>query len=340
MLDQGQLKIKHLFGDFSTTLVVGKGLNRDRWHHVEVTIDPGDRKITASVDHGHDITTQIIDGLREHYLYGADNVELEPVIFIGGLSPIIGLDISYLAKTFIGCVRNVTLEASPFKTGPLQPLHPLQASLYQGVQAECISKCWEPSVKCSRDSKCINYYDHVECDCFRARFKGEKCKEPLIPSLTLFGYSYLTFTVFEWMDRVHSDDNRISMQFKTQLDDSILFYASGETPKHNHVAVSIVNGSVFVDIDFGNGGDDIISKLMRGRVTDSEIHVLTILHQGKNVTIQLDSQIEKHVLTGPNNHLHINPDVYIGGGGPTLKNRKGSYIPRQNLFARAIKHNS
>lgn len=323
MLDQGQLKVKHLFGDYSTTLVVGKGLNRDRWHKVQVTIDPQNRKITVSVDDGQDVTAQVIEGLREHHLYGADNVELESVIFIGGLKPSKELDISYLVKTFVGCVRNVTLETFPVNSGPLVALQNLTATNHSGVEEGCVSKCWEPTVKCSRDSKCINYYDHVECDCFTAKFKGEKCKEPVIPSLTLLGYSYLTFTVFEWMDRVHSDDNRISMQFKTQLDDSILFYASGETPRHNHVAVSIVNGSVYVDVDFGNGEDDVMTLVM-GKVTDSQVHQLTILHQGKNVTVQLDGQIEKHVLSGPNYHLYINPDVYIGGGGPSLKNRKGN----------------
>ncbi|CAL8122090.1 unnamed protein product [Orchesella dallaii] len=328
MLDQGQVKIKHIFGDYSTTLMVGKGLNRDRWHKVQVTIDPGERKIIAAVD--EDQTAQVLDGLREHYLYGVDNVELESIIFIGGLTSTVGLDISYLAKTFVGCVRNVRLETSPLKTTPLGGISPLVANQFKDVGEKCLSKCWEPTMKCSRDSKCINYYDHVECDCFTARFKGEKCKEPNIPQLTLFGYSYLTFTVFEWMDRVHSDDNRISMEFKTQLDDSVLFYASGEIPKHNHVAVSIINGSVYVDIDFGN--DDPISRHLKGRVTDSRMHILTIIHQGKNVTIQLDNKIEQHVLTGPNFHLHINPDVYIGGGGPTLKNRKLTGLMSSNNF--------
>jgi hypothetical protein len=83
MLDQGQLKIKHLFGDFSTTLEVGKGLNRDKWHIVTVMIDPSNGVISATVDN-HDQKTMIIDGLKEHPLYGADNEELESIIFIGG----------------------------------------------------------------------------------------------------------------------------------------------------------------------------------------------------------------------------------------------------------------
>jgi len=38
-----------------------------------------------------------------------------------------------------------------------------------------------------------------------------------ITELTLSGYSYVTFTVFEWMNRVHSDNNRISMTFKVSI---------------------------------------------------------------------------------------------------------------------------
>ena len=82
MLDQGQLNIKHLFGDYSTTVVVGKGLNRDRWHKVDVMIDPHYQQILATVD-GEE-TKKTLDGLKEHKMYGAEHEDLESIIFIGG----------------------------------------------------------------------------------------------------------------------------------------------------------------------------------------------------------------------------------------------------------------
>ena len=86
MLDQGQLKVKHLFGDFSTTVVVGKGLNRGRWHHVNVVIDPIEGMIHASVDE-HSVSEEI-DGLKEYplYGYGAYQDKLDSIVFVGGTS--------------------------------------------------------------------------------------------------------------------------------------------------------------------------------------------------------------------------------------------------------------
>lgn len=83
MLDQGQLTVKHLFGDHSTTVVVGKGLNRDKFHKVTVMIDPSTSMLYATVDE-RDNTSAIIDGLDESPFYGAGNDELNSTIFIGG----------------------------------------------------------------------------------------------------------------------------------------------------------------------------------------------------------------------------------------------------------------
>lgn len=83
MLDQGQLNIKHLFGDYSTTVVVGKGLNKDRWHKVDVMINPHYQQILAIVD-DHDEARKKLDGLTEHKMYGAEHEDLESIIFIGG----------------------------------------------------------------------------------------------------------------------------------------------------------------------------------------------------------------------------------------------------------------
>jgi len=82
MLDQGQLKVKHLFGDFSTTLTVGKALNQDKWHRVTVSIDPTNGTILAKVDSEENMAP--VDGLKKHVLYGAGETDLESLIFIGG----------------------------------------------------------------------------------------------------------------------------------------------------------------------------------------------------------------------------------------------------------------
>lgn len=38
IVQQGQLKVVHVYGKHSTALKVGRGLNRDQWHSVTVSI--------------------------------------------------------------------------------------------------------------------------------------------------------------------------------------------------------------------------------------------------------------------------------------------------------------
>ena len=83
---------------------------------------------------------------------------------------------SYVANPFVGCIRNVTLATSPLLSNQLSPISPLISSRFRNVDEDCIDKCWDYRVPCARDSACINHYDHVECDCFSARFKGDSCK--------------------------------------------------------------------------------------------------------------------------------------------------------------------
>ena len=40
LLEGGELKTIHVFGANETTLLVGKGLNRDWWHRAKVRVDP------------------------------------------------------------------------------------------------------------------------------------------------------------------------------------------------------------------------------------------------------------------------------------------------------------
>lgn len=38
IVEQGQLKVVHVFGKHSTSVTVGEGLNRDEWHSVMVSV--------------------------------------------------------------------------------------------------------------------------------------------------------------------------------------------------------------------------------------------------------------------------------------------------------------
>ena len=50
LLEGGELKTVHVFGANETTLLVGKGLNRDRWHRVSIRVDPATAMLEVQVD--------------------------------------------------------------------------------------------------------------------------------------------------------------------------------------------------------------------------------------------------------------------------------------------------
>lgn len=81
IVQQGQLKVVHVYGKHSTALTVGRGLNRDEWHSVTVRIDVHGARLTAIVDELKEETDLM--GLDKENNYGvAANVT--SVILVGG----------------------------------------------------------------------------------------------------------------------------------------------------------------------------------------------------------------------------------------------------------------
>jgi hypothetical protein len=125
--------------------------------------------------------------------------------------------------------------------------------------------------------------------------------------LTLRGSSFVSYRIYDWKDRTHSSVTRISILFKTWFDDSVLFYASGESIKPQYIAASLKNNRTYVEIDFGEG--PMNTTLGDGLASDYW-HNLTILHDHKTVRVYLDDQMR--AFEGAKNLL-FDPEVYFGG---------------------------
>lgn len=51
-------------------------------------------------------------------------------------------------------------------------------------------------------------------------------------------------------------------------------------------------------------------------------HTLTVLHSGKDVSLQLDSRWQSSLESpGPHHHLHLDPEIYIGAAPSKAKGR-------------------
>ncbi|KAL1401874.1 hypothetical protein pipiens_006336 [Culex pipiens pipiens] len=81
IVEKGQLKVVHVFGNHSTSVTVGEGLNRDEWHSVMVRIDVHGARLIARVDnHKEEV---YLKGLNHETNYGV-SINLMSVVLVGG----------------------------------------------------------------------------------------------------------------------------------------------------------------------------------------------------------------------------------------------------------------
>ncbi|XP_075160242.1 axotactin isoform X2 [Haematobia irritans] len=330
IVEKGQLKVVHVFGKHSTSVTVGEGLNRDEWHSVMVRIDVHGARLIARVDNNQEEV--YLKGLNHDTNYGV-STNLPSVVLVGGLSSEEKLHgVKYIIESFVGCIRNVTLSSGK-AASDLLPISPLVATKHENVNEGCADKCHSRHNLCFVGSRCINHYYDISCDCFGSHYEGEHCDIYTATIITLRGSSYVSYRIYDWKDRVHSSTTRISLMFRTQFDDSALFYASGESLKHQYIAAAIKNQSIYVEMDFG---DNVMSTILTDELTRNYWHNLTIYHEQRTVRIILDDQMK--ILEVPatvSRNLLFDPEIYFGGG-PDLHKKKG--LASHNNFVGSLKN--
>ncbi|XP_017863815.1 PREDICTED: uncharacterized protein LOC108614281 [Drosophila arizonae] len=331
IVEKGQLKVVHVFGKHSTSVTVGESLNRDEWHSVMVRIDVHGARLIARVDNSQEEV--YLKGLNHEYNYGV-STNLPSVVLVGGLSSEEKLHgVKYITESFVGCIRNVVLSSGK-AASDLLPIVPLVATKHENVNEGCSDMCDSSNHNlCFVGSRCINHYAGISCDCFGTQYEGEHCDIYTATIITLRGASYVAYRIYDWKDRVHSNTIRISMIFRTNFDDSALFYASGESLKHQYIAAAIKNQSIHVEMDFG---DNVMSTTLTDDLTRGYWHNLTILHEQRTVRIILDHQ--QKILELPataSGNLLFDPEIYFGGG-PELNKKKG--LISHNNFVGSLKY--
>ncbi|XP_022235808.1 uncharacterized protein LOC106476161 isoform X1 [Limulus polyphemus] len=84
MLQNGRLKVIHIFGHDGTeeTYLIGKGLNRDKWHEVFLRIEPGSGKLVVQIDNLEEEIT--IPSLIQHPFYDLRGNKPHSFLYFGG----------------------------------------------------------------------------------------------------------------------------------------------------------------------------------------------------------------------------------------------------------------
>ncbi|XP_045536292.1 contactin-associated protein like 5-3 [Papilio machaon] len=330
IVEKGELKVVHVFGKHLTSVTVGRALNRDQWHSVVVTIDVHGARLIAKVDQ---LKEEVyLKGLSFDTNYGiTDN--LTSVILIGGLSSEEKLHgVKYIIESFVGCISDMVLSSGK-AASDLLPIVPLIATKHENVNEGCSDKCRTVENLCFEGSRCINEYNGYRCDCFGTLYEEQLCDVFTATVLTLRGSSYVSYRVYDWKDRVHSTNTRVSLHFKTRFDDSALFYASGQIDDKNHyIALSIHQEKVAIQIDLGDGP---VEDYLGEKVNNNKWHNLTVILQEKYAFVYLDDVTETYEVPGNAKYVCIDPEIYICGG-PDLHKMKG--LKSFNNFAGNLKY--
>lgn len=385
-LESGRLKIMYEYGSRLNQTYCGKGLNDDRWHKIDLKVDPEMNQIILVLDQM--ITVEIVlsqQTLDDDFMRRNDLVFTNSILYLGGLNNNASMVRNvrqrlYMAQ-FIGCIGQIVLRTDQHTDSSLQPAVVDKMVL---VKRGCINRC-DTNNYCLHKSTCINYYTHTKCDCFGTDYEDIYCWQDKLTTLSMMGYSTLGYRIYDWRDRHHSSINRISIQFKTVALDSILFFAYGDllsnqlnsrnsissSPPHagtliqvqppynsgtvnisspltihrpvshqvtsnsNYLAISLSNGTIVVEVSFGEQ-PILLSNLLYDKVynrskfhstsetsstssiygplslSDGRWHNVTFTHNGKHLSLHLDNYSVNYTVMGKNNHFYFDPTIYFG----------------------------
>lgn len=282
-------------------LTLGIALNDDKWHNMDMFINTTSGELTLSLD---DFTkvTYLKSYTRQDYTTLLDWSQRSSAVYFGGTDPDTLFSDSH--PHFIGCMRDIRYLN---KNGGFVPI---PVTMFEGVVEGCTDLC-ATNNPCHHGGRCINAYVDTICDCFGTDYQGEFCSDLGPTTVTLRGYEWITYNMYDFDTNLLTDRIRFSLEFKTSRGSGVLFYAVGGVPYHNHVTASVHNGTVLVSLAFGD--EDINIPAAIG-VDDYRWHLLTIIHYNRTVTVYLDEKEHTREIQGSTHHLGLDPKVFIGGG--------------------------
>jgi hypothetical protein len=311
MLENGRLKIIHEFGSEQQMLYIGQGLNHDQFHTVKVYVNPMNGSLSAYLDYNNNKRIHKNNGKEivlkklAKYFENITQSYIPSVLYFGGIDskkPI--THHQYSVPRFIGCIGKMKFLDITANEMPKSHKY-VSIEEFGGLANGCVDLCKKIDL-CAYNALCINHYTYKSCDCFGTKYEDWHCRSSNITVLALRGYSFVSYKIYNYKDKVHSDFNRIGFHFKTETSDGILLYARGEQPQHNYMAINLHNGILHFEMDLGDGA--ITASIEDVILNDNKWHNITIKHHSRSINIFIDDKNVKFMeLPGPHHHLHVDP---------------------------------
>lgn len=297
-LHKGSLKITYKLNGNTDTFYIGKALNDDKWHSLEVQLlTYGDLIVTLDDVSQSEPLSSLVSVL--------DWNTLSSVILFGGKGT------ESQDHLYSGCLKNLQiLDGNGTYNNIYQP--EVMGTVETGCQDKCLT-----GIQCNAETPCTNFYSHVKCDCFGTNLQGPFCNQSGSTKITLRGYEWITYQLYDKpSDRVFSDKNKFSLQFRSDRGSGVLIYAVGTYPHDSHVIASVHEGVVTASVGFQQ---DVTLEANLGIATDDfrqkeGWHNLTIVHNKNTVTFILDEEVKVKTTESSNYYLSLDSKIFFGGG--------------------------
>ncbi|XP_052058141.1 axotactin-like isoform X6 [Mytilus californianus] len=293
-LHKGSLKITYKLNGNTDTFYIGKALNDDKWHSLEVQL------LTSG-----DLIVTLDDEPLSNPVSVLDWNTLSSVILFGGKGT------ESQDHLYSGCLKNLQILDG---NGTYNNIN--KPEVMGKVETGCQDKCLTGN-QCNAETPCINFYSHVKCDCFGTNLQGPFCNQSGSTKITLRGYEWITYQLYDKpSDRVFSDKNKFSLQFRSDRGSGVLIYAVGTYPHDSHVIASVHEGVVTASVGFQQ---DVTLEANLGIATDDfrqkeGWHNLTIVHNKNTVTFILDEEVTVRTTESSNYYLSLDSKIFFGGG--------------------------
>ncbi|KAL8601328.1 hypothetical protein ACOMHN_054622 [Nucella lapillus] len=273
----GNLRLRVNLAEGTVILHAGEKLDDGHWHKVEVRQD--NERTTLIVDevpHSKTAPGKVTD-ISDTF------TEKEVFMYFGGLPQefdnqmlLLALPSVVFEPRFRGSIRNLFL-----KDCARDSHRPDMVDSF-GLRSVQVDLC-EGGNPCLNGGVCLTTDDGLMCDCSKTDYVGERCDIEKVPSdATFFGAQYLSYNLSSRGEVLNSNQDQVSLHFRTKQPDGLLFYTGN---RKDYLNLAIKNGVLVLTINLGSGSyEKVVPKNRTPRLDDNRWHHVVVKRESRELT--------------------------------------------------------